>query len=192
MEIFYATTNKGKMNSMQREFDRYGWTVKQLDIDIPEPRSSDVQEIAEHKIRFVYQQIQKPVLALDAGFYINSLNGFPRAFVNFALETVGLEGIIKLVEGKSRKCEFRAALSYMDQTFEKPKTFISQTKGTLSYEPKGIKQDHHWSELALIFIPEGSDKTIAEMNKKEYTEWRKISIEKESSARKFVEWFKQR
>jgi XTP/dITP diphosphohydrolase len=188
MEIFYATTNKGKVNSMQREFDRYGWTVKQLELDIPEPRSSDVKEIAEHKIKFAYQQIKKPVIALDAGFYIPSLNGFPRAFVNFSLETVGLEGILRLAEGKSRDCEFREALSYMDDNFAEPKTFIGQVKGTLAKTPRGTRQDYHWSKLVLIFIPEGSDKTLAEMTKDKYTEWRKISREKESPARKFVEW----
>lgn len=192
MEIFYATTNKGKVHSMQREFDKYGYKVKQLEIDIPEPRSSDVQEIAEHKVKFAYQQIQKPVISLDAGFYIPSLNGFPRAFVNFALETVGLEGILRLAEGKSKVCEFREALSYIEESFDQPNTFIGQVKGILAEKPKGIMQDYHWSKLALIFIPEGSHKTLAEMNKGEYTEWRKISREKESPQRKFVEWLNLR
>ena len=157
-------------------------------MDIPEPRSSDVQEISKEKVIFAYNKLKKPVIALDAGFFINSLNGFPRAFVNFTLETIGLEGILNLVEGKERSCEFRECLSYLDDSLSEPQYFIENVKGTLSHEIKGFLQDHLWSKLGLIFIPEGNIKTLAEMNYQEYVEWRK-SKEKESYSRLFYEWF---
>ena len=37
-------------------------------------------------------------MAMDADFCIDALNGFPKAFVNFALDTIGVEGILKLME----------------------------------------------------------------------------------------------
>ena len=191
MEIYYATTNQGKIQSLRRRFTESDVTVTQVPIDIPEPRSNDVQKIARAKVVFAYRQLRKPVVALDAGFYIPVLNGFPRAFVNFALETVGLDGILRLVEGKDRSCEFRECLAYLDDSLSEPKYFIAHIKGTLSLEQKGVMQPHHWSKLALIFIPEGKKKTLGEMNHDEYAGWSQNAKEKESSAQQFAEWLVQ-
>ena len=188
MELYYATSNSAKVKSLQRVFCETKIRIIQAGMDIPEPRSSDVQEISKEKVIFAYNKLKKPVIALDAGFFINSLNGFPRAFVNFTLETIGLEGILNLVEGKERSCEFRECLSYLDDSLSEPQYFIENVKGTLSHEIKGFLQDHLWSKLGLIFIPEGNIKTLAEMNYQEYVEWRK-SKEKESYSRLFYEWF---
>ena len=44
-----------------------------------------------------YRLVNKPCIALDCGFWIDELNGFPRAFVNFALNTIGIDGMLKLM-----------------------------------------------------------------------------------------------
>lgn len=192
MEIYFATTNSGKVQSLQRDLGKYGFTIIQQPIDLVEPRSSDVQEIAQSKIQQAYLQIQKPTMVIDAGFYIDDLNGFPRAFVNFALETIGLDGILKLVEGKSKGCEFRECLAYRDKTLEEPKYFITQVRGQLAESQRGVMQKHLWSKLGLIFIPEGSNKTLAEMLPDEYSAWRKISREKNSLGQKLYDWISTR
>jgi len=125
MDIYFATTNKGKVQSLERDLGKHNISVIQKPIELIEPRSSDVQEIAQSKIQQAYPQINNPTIVIDAGFYIDSLNGFPRAFVNFTLDTIGIEGIVKLVDGKPRDCEFRECLAYMDQSLQEPKYFIS-------------------------------------------------------------------
>lgn len=189
MEIHYTTTNSAKVASLKRDLQPYNIRVIHVHLDIPEPRSNDVVEIAKEKVLFAYKHLNKPVVALDAGFYIHSINGFPKAFVNFTLETIGLEGILKLVENKDRSCEFRECLTFLEELLLEPKCFIGNVKGTLAYKQRGEMQKHLWSKLGLIFIPEGSSKTLAEMTHEEYLEWRKISREKESPSRKFAEWF---
>lgn len=187
-EIYFATTNQGKVHSLQRDLGKYNISVIQQKIDLIEPRSSDVQEITQAKIQQAYSKIKKPTIVIDAGFYIDNLNGFPRTFVNYALETIGLEGILKLIEGKSRGCEFRDCLAYMDETLEEPKYFITHVRGLLANTQRGAMQNHLWSKLGLIFIPEKCEKTLAEMTYVEYLEWRKISREKNSLGQKLYEW----
>lgn len=47
--------------------------------------------------------------------FIHELNGFPRAYVNHALDTIGIEGILKLMKGvANRYCEFRSCLAFYD------------------------------------------------------------------------------
>ncbi|MBI4450435.1 hypothetical protein HY642_00540 [Candidatus Woesearchaeota archaeon] len=192
MDIYYATTNTGKLQSLQRRFEGTTIRVVQVPMDIPEPRSSDVQVIAVEKVIFAYKQLNEPVAALDAGFYISSVNGFPRAFVNFALETVGLEGILKLVDGKDRSCEFRECLGYLDASLAQPKLFTARIAGTLAAEPRGAMQPHLWSTLGLIFVPDGKQVTLGEMDAAEYAQWSKYSKEAESASCQFAKWLSGR
>jgi len=199
MELCYATTNKGKFLSMKRCTDPYGISLIQKSIAIYEPRSSDVEDVAITKAARAWKKIGKPCIVLDAGFYVNALNGFPKTFVNFALETIGIGGILKLVEGKERGAEFRECLAYYDLFSERKtdpfktdplKVFISSVRGILSPDLRGTKQKHIWSDLAFIFIPEGKDKTLAEMTYEEYLEWCSEKEEEgQSAAQLFVDWF---
>lgn len=190
-QLLFATTNKGKVQTMQRDLASFGIDVIQESMNIPEPRSDDVQEIADHKVRYACKQLKQPVVVLDAGFYIDSLNGFPRAFVNFTLQTIGLEGILRLVDGKNRQCEFRECLAYLDQTLATPKFFIAHIRGTLAPVSRGTLHDGHWSALALVFIPDGVNKTLAEMSREELDEWRAKSGVKDPHAKEFPKWFLQ-
>jgi XTP/dITP diphosphohydrolase len=190
-QIYFATKNRGKVNSVRNALSRYGIEIVQIPLDMPEPRSDDLQEIAREKVLFAYEQIQKPCIALDAGFYIDSLNGFPKTFVNLALETIGIDGILKLVEGKPKTCEFRNCLAYMDENLSEPVYFESRVSGELSENPRGVIEDYAWSELFLIFIPEGTNKTLAEMTFDEYQAWRAQRYQ-DSFATKFAQWISRR
>ena len=187
-QIYFATTNKGKVNSLRNALSKYGIELVHHHLELPEPRSDDLKEIAREKVLFAYKNIGRPCIALDSGFYIHSLNGFPRAFVNFTLGTIGLDGILRLVEGKQRDCEFRNCLAYVDENTLEPIYFESNVEGLLSDSPRGEKQDYHWSELFLVFIPRNKDKTLAEMTYEEYQEWRNQRYEG-SFATKFADWF---
>ena len=187
-EIHFATTNKGKVNSLKSILNNYDIDVVQANLELPEPRTDDLQEIARQKVIFAHQQIGKPCVALDSGFYVHSLNGFPKTFVNFALETIGIEGILALVNGKPRDCEFRNCLAYLDENLSEPVYFTSYVPGILSASPKGESRDYFWSDLFFVFTPEGRDITLAEMSPETYQEWRQERY-KDSFATKFAEWY---
>ena len=190
-QIYFATTNKGKVNSVSNALSKYGIKVIHYPLELPEPRSDNLREIAKEKVLFAYGKIGKPCIALDSGFYVHSLNGFPKAFVNFALETIGIDGILKLVDGKPRDCEFRNCLAYLDGTLSEPVYFKSSVDGSLSDFPRGEMRDYYWSKLFLVFIPKDANKTLAEMTFDEYQEWRTQRY-KDSFATKFAEWISQR
>jgi len=190
-QIYFATTNKGKVNSVSNALSKYGIEVVHYPLELPEPRSDNLREIAKQKVLFTYEKIGKPCVALDSGFYVHSLNGFPKAFVNFALETIGIEGILKLVDGKPRDCEFRNYLAYLDETLSEPAYFESNVDGLLSDFPRGEMRDYYWSKLFLVFVPRSANKTLAEMTFDEYQEWRNQRY-KDSFATKFAEWISHR
>ena len=171
-EITFATTSKGKYSSAKRVLEKYNISVVQANIELPESQSS-LKIIAEQKVKYAYNLLRKPVIAMDAGFFIHSLNGFPMMYVKPVLQTIGIEGLLRLVEGKQRECEFREVLCFIDDGEGEPTFFTRIVKGSLAEKPNGMMHDKHWSELALIFIPENESKTMAAMNVEEYAQFRK-------------------
>ena len=184
-EIVFVTHNKGKIQAASKQLD--GVDFKVFEYDLEEPRSDDIKYISKYKVMEAYKLVNKPCISLDCGFWIDALDGFPRAFVNFALDTIGIEGILKLMEGKeNRACRFTECLSYYDG--HEVHQFMGKHEGKLSEEILGIDRDKKWSDLWYIWKPLGSEKTMAQMTDEE-RENRK-SENSVSAMREFAKWYK--
>ena len=163
-EIVFVTHNKGKIAAASNQLK--GVNFKVFNYDLEEPRSDDIKYISKYKVEEAYKLVNKPCISLDCGFWIDALNGFPRAFVNFSLDTVGIDGILKLMEGKEdRNCKFTECLSYFDG--KKVYQFMGEHPGKLADKVLGNDTDKKWSDLWYIFKPEGYDKTLAQMTEEE-------------------------
>ena len=186
-EIVFVTHNKGKAKSAERYFNNIEF--KTYDFELDEPRSDDIKEIATAKVNQAFKMLNKPCIALDTGFFIDELNGFPRAFVNFSLDTIGINGILKLMQGKeNRKCRFEECLAYHDGN--KIHYFYGKHPGNLSTKIQGINRDEKWSDLWYIFKPEHFNKTLAEMDSVEREERRKIDGSVEA-LKVFADWYRK-
>ena len=190
-EVIFVTHNKGKIASAKKQLKNVNFKI--FEYELEEPRSDDIKYISKYKVEEAYKIVKKPCISLDCGFWINELNGFPRAFVNFSLETIGINGILKLMEGKeNRKCRFTECLSYYDG--QELHQFMGKHDGNLSTEILGEDTDKKWSELWYIFKPIGYDKTLAQMTDEERTE-REKNREKYNSVdsmREFAKWYNKR
>ena len=186
-EIIFVTHNKGKVKSAEKYFKNI--KLSTIDFELDEPRSDDIQEIAKSKVIQAYEMLKKPCIALDTDFRIDQLNGFPRAFVNFSLETIGIDGILKLMENENnRTCAFNECLAYHDG--KEIHYFYGKHPGNLSNKIQGIDRKEKWSDLWYIFKPKGFNKTLAEMD--EYERVNRRSIDGSYSAmEKFVEWYQE-
>jgi XTP/dITP diphosphohydrolase len=188
-KIIFVTSNQGKVESANKYFD--GKVVfDTYDYEIPEIRGS-LNEIAVAKVKAAYEKTSAPTIAMDAGFVINELNGFPGNYVNFALGTIGIKGILKLMEDKEkRECSFVQCLAYYDGEDE-PRIFYGKHQGHITYEERGVISKDDWSELSLIFIPEGewntTGRTLAELTHEERV---RITRDNDNSAfAKFRDWY---
>ena len=119
----------------------------------------------------------------DSGLFINSLNGFPGVHSAPIHKQIGLKGILKLMDGiADRSCEYRSAVGYCEPGKE-PIVFLGIEKGTIPKAEKGTNGFGHDS----IFMPEGSEKTYAEMDNVEASKkFRRRAVEQ------LVEWLKER
>ncbi len=186
-EIIFVTHNKGKIASAKRAFEDVDFKIFEYELD--EPRSDDISYISKAKVEEAYKLVNKPCISLDCGFWIDALNGFPRSFVNFSLETLGIKGILKLMEGKeNRNCKFTECLSYYDG--KEIHQFMGEHKGKLSEEILGNDTNEKWSDLWYIFIPSGYQKTLAQMTKEERLTRKKY--ESKDAMKEFAKWYKEK
>lgn len=183
-EIIFVTTNNGKVASAQKELTNI--KVLPIEAELNEPRSDDIKEIAKQKVLQAYSIVNRPCIALDSGFFIEALNGFPRAYVNHMLDTIGIEGILKLLrDEENRECEFRSCLAYYDG--EEMRFFESKSSGVISQEIRGSEYESRWSDLWYLFIPQKFNKTLAEFDESDFKEYNRVK--EDSGMKKFGEWY---
>lgn len=185
-KIVFVTHNKGKIATAKEKLKEVNFMT--YDYELSEPRSDDISLISKVKVMEAYEMVKCPCISQDSGFFIESLNGFPKAFVNFTLDTIGIEGILKLMKGKrNRKCKFTECLSYYDG--KELKQFYGSHEGHLATSIRGSDSDKKWSSLWYIFMPYGYKKTLAEMTDKERLE--RKHYKSTSSFDEFSKWYKE-
>ena len=164
MTIWFMTTNQGKVEEARAYFSDYGIVVQQFDFESIEPQADDLEVVALSKIEQAIPHLPNPndmLLVEDAGLFVDALHGFPGVYSSYALKTLDVHGILKLMnhlisadpiqDGNLRKAEFRAVAVL----YKNGQTIVSQgvCPGRISHEPvmgKGFGFDP-------IFIPADLD-----------------------------------
>ena len=189
--VYFATQNRGKLDFVKEVLEsRYQIEVIHVPLDLSEIKAERVEDVAMEKARVAFREISDRCIAIDSGLFIPSLKGYPSTDVNKVLEKLGIEGLLKLMEGKKdRSCEIRPCLAYFDEGLTRPIPYTSRIHGTLSKEIRGGTREYHWSDLARIFVPAGHDKTEGEMTETEYNKWR---IESDKTVSDFGRFYKLR
>jgi len=172
MPIYFVTSNKNKVREAE---EILGKKLKNVKLDIPEIQSLNVEEVIKEKAKKAYCKIKNPVLLEDTGFYIESLNNFPGALIKWMLGTLGNQGICSILKDeKNRKVTVKTCFClYNGRNFN---IFTGSLKGTIPKTPKG-ETGFGWDP---IFIPDGYEKSFAEMTSEEKNaiSMRKIALEK--------------
>ena len=185
-EVVFVTHNKGKIASAKKHLKDVNFKVFEYELD--EPRSDDIKYISKQKVMEAYKLVNKPCISLDCGFWIDELDGFPKAFVNFALDTIGIQGILKLMEGKkNRDCRFTECLSYYDG--KELHQFMGKHEGELANKVLGNDTDKKWPDLWYIYKPYGYDKTLAQMTDEERANRKKY--QSVDAMNEFAKWYKE-
>lgn len=189
MSLFFLTTNRGKYLRVKELGEEYQIRVEEQFSDIEELEVSDVKQVSLDKAVKAYKEVSSPVFVEDSGFYItaypNKVN-YPGTLVKRSGISTNIEGLLESMKNiTDRSCSFVSCVTYYDG--EDYRQFLSYSNGYLSKEKRGVLPDNARSRLWEVFIPEGYQKTLAEMSEEE----RKERSSKTTSAfRDFFEWYK--
>lgn len=191
MTITFVTSNGGKVASMERSLVKQDIKVKQATLSIIEPQADTVEEIAISKAKQAFELLKSPVVVEDSAFCIDELHGFPGPYIKYALQTIGIEGIMHITTNLvSRRCHFVSALAYADAS-GRIQTFVDESvTGYIASEIAPMDAKEAWSDLWRIFIPDGQDKQLSAFSAEERAQiWEKWHDQ--SNFRWFGEWLKE-
>lgn len=164
IDFYFATHNEHKLQEASAALSQYKVSVKALEhFEKLEIQHTSLEEIAKTALILIIQNTDKLVFVEDSGLFVHQLNGFPGPYSSYVFDTLGAEGIIKLMDGaKTRKAEFRSSVAF--GTAGKILTsFSSVTEGNITLEPKGTSG----FGFDPIFVPMWTNKTFAQMELKE-------------------------
>ncbi|HEY1434387.1 MAG TPA: non-canonical purine NTP pyrophosphatase [Thermoanaerobaculia bacterium] len=140
------------------EAARLGFEIDRLDIDLPEPQALDPSEIVEAKARAAYAALERPVLVEDSGLAIHAWGGFPGALVKWVEKSAGVESLARMLDPfPDRSATAVCTIAYCDGG--EVVTARGETAGRIAGAPRGAG-GFGWD---VLFIPEGSERTFAEM-----------------------------
>ena len=155
MKITFITGNMGKVEEVSRYL---GMPIDHQKIDLDEIQSLDIEEVVRDKAMRAYEKVGKPVLVEDNSFVFHSLGKLPGPLIKWFLGELKNEGLCRLVDGKDRNCTATVCYGFHDG--KEVYLFEGSMAGTVAESPRG-DNSFGWSP---IFIPEGYDKTYAELS----------------------------
>jgi len=158
--LIFVTGNKHKFEEASVALKPLGITLEPVDVEKIEIQSDSLEDIAVHAAISAYKKLQRPLVVEDAGLFIESLNGFPGPFSSYVYKTIGIRGVLKLLDGvENRRAVFVSVVALI-LSEERIHSFRGEVRGYISHEPRGDKG----FGFDPIFVPEGYDRTFGELD----------------------------
>ncbi len=158
--ITYITGNQKKADYLASYLEH---PIEHLKVDLDEIQSLDLLEIVTHKVRQAYSRVGKPVLVEDTSLEFHAFGKLPGPFIRYFMEQMSVEDICSLLKDKDRGAMARCMFGYYDGE-EEEAYFEGSINGTIAEIPEG-DDGFGWNN---IFIPEGYNSTMAELNTEDY------------------------
>jgi len=158
--LYFATGNAAKVREITAILQGLPLTIVQIDAKGKEIQSDLVEEIASESACRAAKDRKLPVFVEDSGLFIDALAGFPGPYTSYVFKTIGLPGILSLMQGiNKRRAVFRSVVAFC-RPGEKPVSFIGEAIGRITTSTRGS----NGFGFDPVFEPEGGDgSTFAEM-----------------------------
>lgn len=173
--VLFASSNENKYKEAKAILSKFEINLDFFKSYLEEIQADTLEEIALHKVTQAFLQCSKPIIVEDDGLFIDSLNGFPGPYSAFAFKTIGNKGILQLLKAK-RKAKFQSVIAYCEKNND-VMLFKATVDGKISRKLVGTKWGYD-----PIFIPDGQNKTYAQLRDKNLVSHRYLSL------RKFAMW----
>ncbi len=161
-KITFVTGNQGKLSEARERLEPLGFTVKSDARGYTEIQSDDLLSVCRFGLRELEGSLEAPFMLEDSGLFVDALDGFPGVYASFAYGTLGNDGILSLLRDvEERSARFRSVIGFQDGS---DAVFLEGiVEGRIAHEKRG---DAGFG-FDPIFVPEGQERTFAEMTQAE-------------------------
>lgn len=154
-DFVFITGNQHKADYLAKWL---GMPIEHEKIDLEEIQSLDPQAVGEDKARRAFEMLGRPVLVEDTSLTFTAMGQLPGTFIKWFLQELGADGLCKLADGlPDRGAE--ASIMYCLYDGKQMHHFARTVAGRIAPEPRGT-YGFGWN---AVFMPNGTDKTYAEM-----------------------------
>ncbi|MGC9209288.1 MAG: RdgB/HAM1 family non-canonical purine NTP pyrophosphatase [Nitrososphaeria archaeon] len=161
MELVFLTGNANKITEANEALKDTGISLvpPRKRVEKLEIQDSRVENISLYAAKHASRRLREPFVVEDDGLFVRPLNGFPGPYTAYALKTIGIGGLLKLLEGsKERDAYFLSAVTL--HIGGRLYLFTHRVDGTISLQPRGSSG----FGFDPVFIPNGYTSTYAEMD----------------------------
>ncbi len=158
MRIEFITSNKNKFGEMKEIVP----DIDQVEIDLPEIQEMDAKKIIEAKLKEAYKYKKSEFIVEDTSLYIDALNGLPGPLAKWFDKTIGNIGLWKMVKIFGNFSARAKTIIGYGKSENETLYFEGEVRGTI-VEPRG-ENGFGWD---AIFLPDGVDRTFAQMSQEE-------------------------
>ena len=184
MSLLFVTGNKHKFEEMQHALSEFDIVLRHEEMEFVEFSNQNLEQIALSKAKQAFQRFRQPLIVEDTGLYFEAYSNFPGTEPKRAFESLGFEGLLKLLCGKSRKAYFKTVICFIEPSFNK--FFEAEWHGKMA--SKVVKPNAKGMPYNKIFIPEGMKKTTIELSMDE----KNAVCQRAVAARKLGKWIKEK
>src|SRR2546426_4016559 len=156
--LWFVTQNHHKYQEARRTLDPFGIKILMLASPKTEIQSTSLGEIARFAAKEAAKKHSRAVVVEDSGLFVRVLNGFPGPFSSYVHDTIGVEGLLRLMTRQTRREAYFQASLALASPRGSSQEFSGKVHGMISQRSAG-KQGFGFDP---IFIPKGTGKTFAQ------------------------------
>lgn len=159
MKLSLVTSNRHKLEEYRHGLSALGMQVEHLAVECDEIQADTLQEVVLSCIAQLKRDGHRNFMLDDSGLFVPSLNGFPGVYSAYVMQTIGCQGMLRLIDGLDRQARFECCIGVCSDdlgeftvTGVSPGGIINEERGDagFGYDP--------------IFVPDGYELTFAQMD----------------------------
>ena len=129
---------------------------------MPEIQSDNAQEIVTEKLKEAFKHQQGEFLVEDTSLELDCLQGLPGPFIKFFLKKLGPKGVYEIADKYQSYATTAKTIIGYAKSPDELEVFVGEVRGKIV--APSVKDGFGWDP---IFLPDGYEKTYAEMTTEE-------------------------
>ena len=174
MKIRFMSGNEHKIREAQDILSTIGLQVVSVKTKINEIQSEDSKELVKDKVIKAFKQVGRPLFVEHTGLYVEHFHGLPGGLTQIFWDKLQADKFCEIFGNTPNVTAVaKTTIGYIDG--KNIKIFEGEIEGKISDSPRGDRA-FQWD---CVFIPEGYDKTFAELgDKKNEISMRRKALDK--------------